>query len=71
LEIAKASAGLTTAVIKGFLKLNSHSLNTKEFHHDLHFLGKFGANMAILQLRQPEKNGTLFPVLAYPICVNP
>jgi hypothetical protein len=45
-------------VIKGFLKLNSHSLNTKEFHHDLHFLGKFGASMAILQLRQPEKNGT-------------
>jgi hypothetical protein len=58
-ETAKASAGLTTAVIKGLLKLNSHSLNTKEFLYNLHFLGNLGAGVAILQLWQSEKNGTV------------
>jgi hypothetical protein len=50
IEIAKASAGLATAVIRGFLKLNSHFFNTKIIHYDLYFFGKFGAGVAILQL---------------------
>jgi hypothetical protein len=42
-EIAKASAGLTIAVIKGLLilKLNLYSLNIKEFHYNLHFFRQF------------------------------
>jgi hypothetical protein len=54
-------------MIRGLLKLNLPFFNTKEFHYNLYFLDKFGAGVAILQLRQPEKNGTIFPVLVYPM----